>query len=63
MVRKASASLLNGFELDSDVEIVRHPKTFVPEDTEEIWSLLTELRRKICFDTCETPGEKRQELR
>jgi hypothetical protein len=38
-------SILRGFELDSDVEIVRHPDTFAPEDTEEFWNWLTELRQ------------------
>jgi DNA polymerase I-like protein with 3'-5' exonuclease and polymerase domains len=43
--RKASKSILGGFELDSDVEIVRHPDTFAPEDTDEFWNFLAELRQ------------------
>jgi DNA polymerase family A len=44
--RRAAASILNGLELDSDVEIVRYPETFAPKGTEEFWNLLTDLRRK-----------------
>jgi DNA polymerase-1 len=46
--RKASKSILGGFELDSDIEIVRYPDTFAPEDTDEFWNFLTELRQEIC---------------
>src|SRR5262249_1197873 len=47
--RKASKSILRGFELDSDVEIVRHPETFAPEDTDEFWNCLIELRQGACM--------------
>ena len=46
--RKASKSILRGFELDSDIEIVRYPDTFAPEDTDEFWNFLTELRQGVC---------------
>jgi len=46
--RKASKSILRGFELDSDIVIVRHPETFTPEDTDEFWNFLTELRQVAC---------------
>jgi hypothetical protein len=51
--RRASASILRGFELDSDVEIVRHPDTFAPEDTGEFWNLLTELRQGVGVEQLE----------
>ena len=51
--RRASASVLeDGFELESDVEIVRWPHTFNPDKGEEdesktTWALLMTLRKKI----------------
>jgi DNA polymerase I len=50
--RKASASVLeDGFELDSDADIVRWPHSFDPDKDEEegvktTWDLLMELRKK-----------------
>ena len=51
--RRASVSILRGFELDSDVEIVRHPDTFAPEDTDEFWNWLTELRQGVGVEQLE----------
>lgn len=45
--RQASRAVLNGFELDSDVEIVRYPRGFEPEGTADFWNWLTELRRSV----------------
>jgi hypothetical protein len=44
---KASAEVLNGFELRSDVKIVKWPHRYVEEDAKEMWDLLMKLRKKI----------------
>ena len=44
---EASSSILSGFPLESDVEIVRYPHTFEPEGTTDFWNWLTELRQSI----------------
>ena len=51
--RRASVSILRGFELDSDVEIARHPDAFAPEDTGEFWDWLTELRQGVRVEQLE----------
>jgi hypothetical protein len=50
----ASESILHGFPLDSDVEIVRYPGHFEPEGTKEFWRLLTDLCAKKGEHDCET---------
>ncbi|MBF0196380.1 MAG: DNA polymerase I [Planctomycetes bacterium] len=39
---KASKVILDGFELKTDVEVIRYPDRYIPEGAEEIWSFVEE---------------------
>ena len=43
LMAQASATLLNGFSLRSDVDVVRYPERYMDERGVEMWDLVTEL--------------------
>lgn len=46
-MRKASGIVLNGFELDSDVKVIRYPDRYIDPRGEEMWDLVNKIVREL----------------
>jgi hypothetical protein len=46
-MKEASRIILNGFELNSDVEIFKYPQRFLNPSSEEFWHRVMDIKDKI----------------